>query len=248
MKFFFGIIVPILLLFNVSYAGITQKKEAPSFAFTADDKVKNFEENETIIKDNSTDIKTDKYWNKPLTKLDYALMQFKKTADETTKKIIKDKEGIYRYFNRLEHPKKYRDVTGKYGDYDVSNAVYFDEKTGKIIVSFNITDLGKPKEPMSEICKKIMKYDLMFMPPQKMRGYTYHNRILKEIYRGDDYKNYTKHLEKIANNLVYILSLTSNIATSETKADEDMFQMTCYKLNSEENYILRKISYGFVED
>ena len=44
MKFFFGIIVPILLLFNVSYAGITQKKEAPSFAFTADDKVKNFEE------------------------------------------------------------------------------------------------------------------------------------------------------------------------------------------------------------
>ena len=76
MKFFFGIIVPILLLFNVSYAGITQKKEAPSFAFTADDKVKNFEENETIIKDNSTDIKTDKYWNKPLTKLDYALMQF----------------------------------------------------------------------------------------------------------------------------------------------------------------------------
>ena len=105
MKFFFGIIVPILLLFNVSYAGITQKKEAPSFAFTADDKVKNFEENETIIKDNSTDIKTDKYWNKPLTKLDYALMQFKKTADETTKKIIKDKEGIYRYFNRLEHPK-----------------------------------------------------------------------------------------------------------------------------------------------
>jgi len=248
MKKLLGIVVLGLIACTISFAGITEKKEAPPFAFTADDKVKDFKENELIIKEKSSDIKTDEYWNKPLTKLDYVLMQFKKNADETTKNILKDKGGIYRYFDKLEHAKKYRSVTGQYGEYEVSNAVHFDEKSGKILVSFNITGLGKPKEPMSEICKKIMKYDLMFMPPQKMRGYTFHNRILNEIYRGDSYKNYNNHLEKIANNLVYVLSLSSRIATSETKADEDIFQMVCYKLNSEENYIIRKHSMGFVED
>ena len=87
----------------------------------------------------------------------------------------------------------------------------------------------------------------MFMPPQKMRGYTYHNAILNELFRGDNYNNYNKYLEKIANNLVYFLSISSEVNTSETKADIDIFNMNCYKLNSEENYVFRKSSYSFVE-
>ena len=33
----------------------------------------------------------------------------------------------------------------------------------------------------------------------------------------------------------------------EAKADIDIFNMNCYKLNSEENYVFRKSSYSFVE-
>ncbi len=249
MKKLLGIVLLSLLLCNVGFAGLLPGPK-PSFQFTEDDKIKESKEGESIIDKSkkSTDIKNNKYWNSPLTKFDYVLMQFKMAADAETEKILKKKKEVYFYFDRFERIKKYWELFGRYKDFDVTNSVYFDEDSGKIVVSFNIDGVGKAKEPMSKFCKRFIKYDLMFMPPQKMRGYTYHNRILNELYRGDDYKNYNDYLEKIANNLIYVLSVTSEVPTSKTKSDKNVFNMTCWKLNNEENYILRKWSYSLKEN
>ena len=94
MKKLLGILVLSLLWCNISFAGVEKKEEVPPFAFTVDDKINDVVEGELMITDKSIDIKMDGYWNQPLTKLDYVLMQFKKKADETTDKILKDKKDI----------------------------------------------------------------------------------------------------------------------------------------------------------
>jgi len=238
-----------LLWCNISFAGVEKKEEAPPFAFTSDDKVNDVVEGELIITDKSIDIKMDGYWNQPLTKLDYVLMQFKKKAEEKSKKVLKGR-ALKEYFEKYKNIKKYHEYFGKYKDFQVDNSVMFSEESGKIIIHFTINDVGKAKKPMSEICKDLLKYDIIEypLPDQKMTGWGYHNALLNELYRGDGYKNYTKSLEKIANNLVYVLSITSQVSTSETKRDDDLFHMSCWKLSDEDEYIFRKWSSSYREN
>ena len=237
MKKLFLIIFLNLLYVNFSFAGLEVKKEHPPFPFTVDDKVKEYDEKEQIITifSSTADIKKDKFWNEPFTKLDYILMQIKNHADKKSKQVLNG-IAIKEYFDKYENKKKYHKLFGRYKDIQVDNSVFFNEKKGKIIVNFTINDVGKAKKPMSEICESLLKYDLINypLPSQKMIGYTYHNALLNELYRGDGYENYDAHLKKIADNLVYILSITSLVSVSETKNDDDTFTMICWKPNEDE--------------
>ena len=237
-----------LLWCNISFAGIEKKEEVPPFAFTADDKVNDVVEGELISTNKSIDIKMDGYWNQPLTKLDYVLMQLKQKADEKSKQVLK-RRTLKQYFEKYENIKKHQMFAGKYKDFQIDNSVGFNEETGKIIVHFSIDGVGKAKNPMSEICKDLLKYVIIQypLPDQKIGRWNYHNALLNELYRGDDYKNYTKPLEKIANNLVYALSITSEVSLSETKKDDDVFHMSCWKLSDEDKYIFRKWSQSYRE-
>jgi len=237
MKKIFLIIILNLLYVNFSFADLETKKEHPPFPFTVDDKVKEFDEIEKMftIFSSTTDIKTDKFWNQPITKLDYILMQIKKHADEKSKQVLNGR-ALKEYFDKYENKKKYHELFGRYKDIQLDNSVFFSEKSGKILVSFVINDVGKAKKPMSEICENLLKYDFISypLPDQKIMGYSYHNALLNELYRGDGYENYNTHLKKIADNLVYSLSITSLVSMSKTKKDYDIFTMMCWKPNEDE--------------
>ena len=231
-----------LLWSNISIA----EKIKPPFAFTADDKIPNSKDGEVLITNKSTEIINEPFWGQPLTKLDYILMQLKHHADNKSKKLKEGKTLGY-YFHRAQNSKSSWEFLGKYKDITVNNSVYFNEDIGKIIVVFSIENLGKAKEPMSEICKNIFKFDIIGypLPEQKMMGYQYHNAILNELFRGDSYNNYNNYLEKIADNLVYVLSLNSEVLLDVSKKDTDMFNMNCWKPDKSDNYIFRKWSLGF---
>mgnify|MGYP000459929639 CR=1 FL=1 len=63
------------LIFLTFLIGNTNSLETVLFQFTLDEQVQTSKDNEDIIQNESTELKSDKYWNKPFTKLDYYLMQ-----------------------------------------------------------------------------------------------------------------------------------------------------------------------------
>ena len=63
--------------------------EKAIFPFTIDEQVQDYKEDENIISIESKELNSDKYWNTPLTRLDYILFQLKKAADKNQNKLIK---------------------------------------------------------------------------------------------------------------------------------------------------------------
>ena len=228
--------------------------EKAIFPFTIDEQVQDYKEDENIVSIESKELNSDKYWNTPLTRLDYILFQLKRIADENQNKLIKvysDGSSLLRSnFERYENLKKSQDLFGKYKEPQVRNSIFFDEKKGKIVAMFQIEDVGKPKKPMKEICAEILDLNIiggLGMPDQRMTGYTYHNILLNELFRGGNFDDYTKHLKKIADNIVYALAITSTISNSLEKRDEDVLSMTCFKLTNNDEINYRKWSYKFKE-
>jgi len=249
MKKLLGIVVLGLLFFNNLLA-----EEKPIFPFTTDDQIKTFDDGgEEIIKNKSDELIFDEYWNKPLTKLDYYLLQLKDKADEVSndiKLIHSDGSGyLIEYFEKIENLKKYQSLFGKYVDFDVSNKVYYLEDLGKIVIGFEINDVGKAKKPMKELCKNLLEKDLIRrgMPDQSFSSPVYYRMLLNQLYRGGDKKTYNNQLKKIANNIVYRVSITSKVSTSLEKMDYDMFNVSCYKLSSKDKIIYRKWSFASKE-
>ena len=202
-----------------------------------------------MIDKKSNELKTDKYWNKPFTKLDFLLLQIKKSADKRSEElelIYSDGSGtLNQFFERIENKKKYQSFRGKYREYNVSNNVLFNEEKGKIIVSFDISDVGKSKVPLKEACTKIYEDEIVgfgLMPGPSFKELNYH-KLLDQLFRGGKIENYNDELEKIANNIVYFVSITSLEKENSESDNIKMFSVTCYKLSADEEMIYRKFSY-----
>ena len=75
-----------------------------------------------------------------------------KRPSETSKeigKIYSDGSAyLLEYFDRIEYLKKYQKLFGKYEPFRITNRVFYDEIKGKIIISFDISGVGKQKKPM----------------------------------------------------------------------------------------------------
>ena len=141
--------------------------------------------------------------------------------------------------------KKYWDIFGKYEKNSVTNKIYYDESKGKIIVTFNIK-AGKAKEPLKKICQNVFKSEIdrsWYIPNQKITAASPNSRLLKQLYRGGSYKDYNKQIEKVANNIVYTLSVNSEVLKSIDNQAKDFFNMTCYKLKPNDEIIYRKWSF-----
>ena len=220
------------------------------FPYTIDEQVQTMKEDEELIQTKSNELNTDSYWSRPLTKLDYYLMQIQLAAD----KEVKEWETIYQdgsclllgYFEKVEYLKKFQKVFGRYEKISVTNKVYFDETRGKIVITFLVNNVGKAKKPMKNICKNLLENYLINgfnLPSQDKTKHSVNRLFLGHLYRGDLKKNYDTPLEKIANNLTYILSITSKVNNSLDKRDSETFNMTCYKQEHRSEINYRKWSF-----
>lgn len=239
-----GVIFYFLLILNA------YSSEPVLFPFTVDEQVKTSEDNEDIIKNKSTELKSDTYWNKPFTKLDYYLMQIKDNADKASKnwqKVYSDGSGLLvDEFEKVKVEKKYWSFSGKTEDIEVSNNVHFNEETGKVIISFSIK-AGKAKKPLKETCEKLIEEEMakdIYIPSQNIRPASPNIRLLNLLYRGGGYKSYNNEIKKVADNIVYVVSITSEVLRDIEKSGYDYFNMTCYKTSSDEDIIFRKWSFA----
>ena len=244
MKKLLGIVVLGLLLSGNGYS-----TEPIVFPFTIDEQVQTAKDNEDVVQIQSNELQSDDYWNSPLTKLDYYLMQIKQGANEASKdmeRIHSDGSSMLgQYFESIKVQKKYWDIFGKYEKNSVTNKVYYDESKGKIIITFNIK-AGKAKEPLKKICQNVFKSEIdrsWYIPNQKITAASPNSRLLKQLYRGGSYKDYNKQIEKVANNIVYTLSVNSEVLKSIDNQAKDFFNMTCYKLKPNDEIIYRKWSF-----
>ena len=238
------------MVLGLLLSGNVYSIESVIFPFTVDEKVKNLKDGEDVIQTESNELKSDDYWNTPLTKLDYYLMQIKQGADEASKdmeKVFSDGSSMLEeYFENIKVQKKYWDIYGKYEKNTVSNSVFYNESKGKIIISFEIR-AGKAKLPLKEICQKIFKDEIdrsWFVPNQIITASSPNNRLLKQLFRGGTYKDYNQQIQKLANNIVYILNINSEDLKTIEKRDRDLFTMNCYKLNPGDEIIYRKFSFA----
>ena len=245
MKKLLGIIV-----FNLLLSGNAYANEKLIFPFTVDEQIQTFKDGgEKIVTNKSNELIKDEYWNTPLTKLDYYLIQLKNKADETSKeigKIYSDGSAyLLEYFDRIEYLKKYQKLFGKYESFSITNRVFYDEIKGKIIISFDISGVGKQKKPMKELCKILIDKKLFLngMPDQSYNRPSNHRFLLNQLYRGGTWKkNYDQQLKKIANNIVYKVNITSKVSTSSEKMNYNLFGVSCFKLNDKDKIIYRKWS------
>jgi hypothetical protein len=240
----------LVLLFGFLFSGNTFADEKPIFPFTVDEQIQTFKDGgENIINNKSNELIKDEYWNTPLTKLDYYLLQLKEKAHEVSKEIKlihSDGSGyLIEYFEKIENLKKYQRLFGKYVDFEVSSDVYYLEDRGKIVIGFEIRDVGKAKKPMKELCKNLLEKDLFRrgMPDPSFSNPIYYRMLLNQLYRGGERKTYENQLKKIANNIVYQVNITSKVSTSLEKSDYNLFSVNCYKLNDKDEIIYRKWSF-----
>jgi hypothetical protein len=244
-KLFSTILVLSLLLSGNAYSA-----EPIVFPFTIDEQVQTAKDNEDVVQIQSNELKSDDYWNSPLTKLDYYLMQIKNGANEASKdmeRVHSDGSSMLgQYFENIKIQKKFWSTFGKYEKSTVSNKVYYDETKGKIIIHFDIK-AGKAKEPLKKICQNVFKNEIdrsWYIPNQKITAASPNSQLLKQLYRGGSYKDYSKQIEKVANNIVYILSVNSEVLKSIDNRAKDFFNMTCYKLKPNDEIIYRKWSFA----
>ena len=241
-KLFSSILVLSLLLSGNAYSA-----EPIVFPFTIDEQVQTAKDNEDVVQIQSNELKSDDYWNSPLTRLDYYLIQIEQGANEASKdmeKVYADGSSMLgQYFENIKVQKKFWDMYGKYEKTSVSNKVHYDEAKGKIIIHFDIKG-GKAKKPLKEICQNIFKNEIegsWHIPSSELPNTSW--KLMKQLYRGGSYKDYEKYLEKINNNIVYILSLNSEDLKSIDNRAKDFFNMTCYKLKPNNEIIYRKWSF-----
>ena len=210
------------------------------FKFTTDQNLITVEEPlSAFTKDSNESIKNDDYLNKPITKLDYFLMQFKKEVDDvaiTVRGMLNNSIGVYF--------EKYIDYGGieqkKFNERDFDSDVFFNEELGKILIGMRIEDIGEPLVPLSEVCERIIASYMGFVADEPSDfGNWYQNTILNELYRGDDYRNYDAIFNKIAKNVSFYVSLTS-------KYDRKVFNVGCYRDNGSDE--IKYSTYSFSLD
>ena len=92
MKKFLGILVLGLLVSTPAYSETSDKR--PQFPYTADAQLEISNFDEELKKITSYEIRNEKYWNEPLTRLDYVLMQLKIMSNEYQEFML-EKDGLF---------------------------------------------------------------------------------------------------------------------------------------------------------
>ena len=212
------------MLFVYPNTAISEKQivEIP-FLFTEDEKLETIETYDDILHDKSQAILKDEYLSEPLTKLDFVLIKMNEEVEEQIDymKIYLD-GGYDKDFETIKPP--WENYPTSYPK--LSGSVRFIQKQGKIIVSTFLEGAGKPRKPLNKICKDLMAYYLSF-PQEPELNYVY-QYLMEELHRGEDYDITKPSFDKIANNIVWEVKISSIVYTEDFK-NLNYYTLICIK-------------------
>ena len=208
--------------------------EELTFPFTADQNTKN--EDITQIP-SEKDIQTDKWFMSAPTRLElltYAFDQYFK------KEFSEEWEGyreadIQKYFEpqvrRLGPP--VRAMT--------EASVTFYSPKDIFVVAVKISELGRPRKPMKEVCSQLMNSVLFsrFEGP----GYLYQNTFLGPfIQTSATDPEILRIVERLRKNVLLTVTLEARFDEEKVDFPRDLFTMQCYKFAGEKEVHYRKQS------
>lgn len=189
------LILLLLLSVNVPAFGESEGEEVRiPFLFTQDQEL--HQSDFQKIQPKSDVLETDEYLNKPLTRLEYLLIKLEETIKEGENSALAE---VAKNFD--QSPFLFSTEAS------IGSSVRYSRDHGKIFVSYQFSDLGRPMKPMSSTCADALE-KLSFHAPQMVLGYWYHNKLLGVLQQGDP-EDYSKMLEVIAQNIVLVANLES---------------------------------------
>jgi hypothetical protein len=195
-----------------------QGKDAPEFLFSEDSKIADTRENFAERLQTRKLIEADAWLNAPLTRLDYVLVRMQARLEQSIPATVQEYAPTY-----FERKVVYANFTSKpTTDIDVR---YYAEK-GRLLVTADIGDLGKPKKPMKEFCElisQVMQGAFSF----KQAGYLWHNYALGPLMRDASSRpEYQQAVENLAGSMVVTINLSSIYKVGERNA---LYQVVCRK-------------------
>jgi hypothetical protein len=179
------------------------------FVFSDDQSVPQADLSQGIKPSNA--LRNDSYLNAPVTRLEYFLIRIEtRLNQESAVAVIRDE--LEKRFDRI-HPRVERKVQG-YARYSEDN--------GRIVLGYEIDDLGRPRAPMRDACHDVLKH-LELTLPQEHVGYILHNTVLG-VLAQKDYITYSSMLATVASHFVHRTKLVS---TSHEQRTQHIF--TCQR-------------------
>jgi hypothetical protein len=225
MKWLFILTVTILTC-SSSFAQDKTRK-SPDFLFAEDNKAQTAESCDLGLKPKAL-LKGDEWLNAPLTRLDYIIMNMQNRLTQRATDTFK--EMAPEYFE----PSPMRWVTPSI-DFTVR---YYEEK-GRLLLIANVSDVGKPKKPMTESCRGVARL-IELQYPMTLSGFTWHNSALGILLRSASTDpQYTEAIQKLIDSSLIMVTISSTYKEGETT---QLFVLNCRKQNKDSDFEFTKLS------
>jgi hypothetical protein len=215
-----------LVFFGVFYiassSAKTTKVDVP-FLFKEDQQAKSVDLITTVKESN--ELKSDPFLSSPLTYLDYILIKIEER--------LNNQNDIQIMTNSYQNDFESLIQLGRQEKIKIEGNARFHK--GKVIVGYTISNVGKPKKPLVEICKNTLAW-LQQNAPQELYGYTYHNTVLGILAQKES--AYDESLRKLANNIIHRITINSETDNGKTNHD-----MICWRENVKSEIQYQKQSF-----
>lgn len=207
--------------------------EEPTFPYTADQHTKN--EDITQISAEK-DIQTDKWFMSAPTRLElltYAFDQYlKKEFSEAWEGYLE--ADIQKYFE----PQVRRSGPPVRAMTDAGVSFYSPKDI--FVVGVKISELGRPKKPMKEVCSQLLNSFLFRFDGS---GYLYQNTFLGPfIQTSATDPEILRIVERLRKNVLLTVTLEARFDEEKVDFPRDLFIMQCYKFAGEKEVHYRKQS------
>ena len=171
------------------------------FLFTEDQQLDQTELTEAIPR--LSDLQADQFLNGPMTRLEYMLTRLESLISNQTEMI---RETMSKGFQ--PRPRSYG------ASLTIKGYARYARPFGRILLGYEITELGHPKRPMRLTCDGVLSI-LENTAPQDNFGYLYHHTALGVLFQDLDGEKYTPSLTTLARSFVYKVIL-------ETRSDDGL--------------------------
>jgi hypothetical protein len=189
-------VVAIVLLFPILSQAQDGQVRLP-FRFTEDQRLPQTDLDNAIPKANN--IQTDSYLNAPMTRLEYMLTRLETHLNEEFLMDLMKKE-LSEFFEPLPLHRKPM----------MRGFARYQEETGRILVGYEVDDIGTPKKSMRTACDRMLDY-LALEAPQGILWYAWHDKVLG-VLEHDRIDKYNPVMETLAKNVVHRVILKSRNA------------------------------------
>jgi hypothetical protein len=191
---------------------------AADFLYTEDNGIVFTEKEMDASLKREEELPDNEWWNKPLTRLDYALMRIDGELHSHISNQIR--LNIPGYFEASK-----LDVDNIWS---VDGDARYMETLGRVILRVGASGIGRPKKPMKQFCEQMIEDVKLSYPLDLGFSWFWQNNALgileHDVSRPDDHNKYTGVAEKLAGSTAIRASVTTSY---RDRGKDQLFWVGC---------------------